>query len=1074
MSLGRATKQASRSIRALALYFALYLAMAVMIPGATMAEPIIVDDFEQLEGWTTTASKGVDVEIAQDEGQEGMALRVDFDFHGNSGFIIVRKELPMTLPPNFAFNYRIRGDAPKNALEFKLIDPEAQNVWRAQYRDFEFPRLWKKMSVKRRHLDFAWGPSGGDSLSEIGALEFAISSERGGKGSIWIDQLTFVERLSMDGDVWPPTVRASTTLEGNDASRAVDGNPVTKWKSGTLSENQWYLLDFQQLREYGGLIIDWDLDDYANAYDVQISEDGDEWETVLKVTSSNGGRDYVSLPDMESRLLRLNMKRSSRSRGYGIAEITLQPYQFSATPNQFFEAIARDTKPGLYPRYLSSQQSYWTVVGVAGDNREALINDDGMVEVQKNRFSIEPFVAVDGDLVTWHDVKHSQELEDGYMPIPSVTWDHEAFNLKVTALATGPAGASSLLLRYTLRNLSGEERLFDLYLALRPFQVSPPWQSLNFQGGVTSISRIAYENGMVRVGPDKRVIPLTKADQFGASRFMDGSITEFLRNDSLPIETDVSDDFGYVSGALGYRLQLPAGAVRDVYIQVPFHELDQKTASNMSDEEALRLWTAAFLETKEQWRRALNRVTIELPSLASEYTNTLRSTLAYMLINADGPALQPGPRAYERSWIRDGSLTSAALLRLGHSERVRDFIRWYSAFQFDDGRVPCCVDWRGADTVPENDSNGQWIYALAEYYRFSHDVGLVSELWPQLVRAVDYIDTMSQERMSEEYKTKEKSTLFGLVPDSISHEGYSSDPAHSYWDNFFALLGLKEAVMLAGAVGETETAIRFSQLRDRFRSTLYASMARSMAQHNIDFIPGAADLGDFDFTATAVAVDPVGELQYLPRKAFERTLELYLGHFRARKTNKGHQEAYTPYEIRIVRALIQMGLKDSAHELLDYFMTGQRPKAWNQWGEIVWLNREAPRFVGDIPHTWVGAEYISALLGMLAYERESDRALVIGAGVPRHWVANENGVLVKRLPTTAGTLNYTMRLNDDGTLSVDMTGDIHVPPGKIVVISPLSEAPVAVAVNGAPTTSFDGNTVIVDTFPAKVEFQYAQ
>src|SRR5690606_16893375 len=99
----------------------------------------------------------------------------------------------------------------------------------------------------------------------------------------------------------------------------------------------------------------------------------------------------------------------------------------------------------------------------------------------------------------------------------------------------------------------------------------------------------------------------------------------------------------------------------------------------------------------------------------------LKSTLAYILINRDGPSIQPGSRSYERSWIRDGSLTSAAMLRLGHAQEVREFIDWYAPYQYDDGKVPCCVDARGADPVPENDSHGQLIFLIAEYYRYTGD-----------------------------------------------------------------------------------------------------------------------------------------------------------------------------------------------------------------------------------------------------------------------------------------------------------------------------------------------------------------
>src|SRR5213076_1984534 len=92
------------------------------------------------------------------------------------------------------------------------------------------------------------------------------------------------------------------------------------------------------------------------------------------------------------------------------------------------------------------------------------------------------------------------------------------------------------------------------------------------------------------------------------------------------------------------------------------------------------------------------------------------------------------------------------------------------------------------------------------------------------------------------------------------------------------------------------------------------------------------------------------------------------------------------------------GAKQRALELLDALLADQRPQAWNQWSEILWRDREAPRFIGDMPHTWVGATFVRAVRMMLAYERESDQALVLAAGVPAAWATAEQGISVKRLP----------------------------------------------------------------------------
>jgi GH15 family glucan-1,4-alpha-glucosidase len=68
-----------------------------------------------------------------------------------------------------------------------------------------------------------------------------------------------------------------------------------------------------------------------------------------------------------------------------------------------------------------------------------------------------------------------------------------------------------------------------------------------------------------------------------------------------------------------------------------------------------------------------------------------------MLVSRIGPRLQPGTRSYSRSWIRDGAMMSEALLQLGQQELAASYFDWFAPYQFETGKVPCCVDARGAD-----------------------------------------------------------------------------------------------------------------------------------------------------------------------------------------------------------------------------------------------------------------------------------------------------------------------------------------------------------------------------------------
>ncbi len=1046
-----------------------FVVLAMMSAPATAA---LLDDFETLTQWKAQPAEGVDLSISQDRGHTGMAMRLDFDFRGGGGYVIARRDLALTLPPNFAFTFRVRGETPVNNLEFKLIDRSGANVWWFNDRDMSFPREWQQKSIKKRHVQFAWGPAGGGEIREIAAIEIAITAGRGGKGSVWIDDLILEERKPQPSEPPLPLVRASSAVPGHAADNILDGQKATSWRSRALAEDQWLVLDFGDVREYGGMVIDWEDPDHAVAYSVQLSDDGERWRDVYPVEGGNGGRDFVALPDAESRYLRLWLTGSGRGQGYGIADIAIKPYEFSRSPNDFFAAIAADTAEGRYPKYLHGRQSYWTVAGVRADEKEALVNEEGMVEVDRKGFSIEPFLYEDGRLITWRDVQAEQTLAEGYLPIPSVIWAHAGLKLVITALAAGQRGASTLYLRYALRNESPDPRQGRLYLALRPFQVLPPWQSVNLVGGVSPIRNLRYAAGAVAVNDDKKVYALVKPQRFGAVSFSQGSIVDSLETGTLP-DADAADDaHGYASGALEYHYALDPGAEKQVVLAVPFHAHSPEPPVDLPADEAMALWDRSHATAREDWEAVLNRVDIALPEAARTITDTLRSTLAYILINQDGPRLQPGSRTYERSWIRDGSLVSAVLLRLGHTEEVRDFIRWYARYQYADGKVPCCVDGRGADPIPEHDSNGQWIYLVMEYYRFTRDIAFLIEMWPYVVKAVDYIEFLRSQRVTEDYKNGEKRVYYGLVPESISHEGYSARPVHSYWDNFFVLRGLKDAASGASILGEESYAQALAGSRDAFSEHLYASVGDSIALHRIDYIPGAVELGDFDVTATAIGVDLLGDLPRLPEPALSRTFERYYGSFRRRRSGEGDGENYTPYEWRIVGALVQMGQQRRGHELMDFFLEDRRPPAWNHWAEIVWRDRDAPRFIGDMPHTWVGAEYIRVLRNLFAYEREPDQALVIGAGLKSDWITAEEGVAVRRLPTYYGTLNYTAQILKDNGLAIRLSGDVVVPPGKIVIRSPLATPIRGATVNGKALERFVDDEVVIEEFPAYVVLHY--
>jgi F5/8 type C domain-containing protein/alpha-L-rhamnosidase-like protein len=1047
---------------------------------AQQPAPVVIDSFESVSQWTAQPADGVEITIHSDSGRHGRGMRLDFDFHGHGGYAVVRRVVNIVVPENYEFSFAIRGDAPVNTLEFKLADSTGENVWWSNTPEFVFPREWSVVRRKKRHISFAWGPTTDRELRRVFAIEVAITAGSGGKGSVWLDDLTLTPLEPAAPYTLTPLVTASAHVPGHEPGRAFDGSSATAWRAPKSETDRTTLsIDFHKRREFGGLVIDWERGRRPNHYSVrasngEIDNTGVIWTTLYTVSRSMsppGLRDYLHLPESEARYLELVVDTAMNGgSGFGIREFSVQPLEWAPTKNDLLRVIAEESPRGTYPKYLSGEQSYWTVIGVDGDSAEALINEEGMIEVGRGEFSIEPFIYADDRLFTWSDAEITVLPDSEALPIPQVKWivrtRRGSLELLISAFASGAPDSSTLRIRYRLTDPTDYGQPAQLCLAVRPLQVNPPWQFLNQGGGVARIDSVGIDGHDVTVNGKTAIHSLAFPTDFGAVSFDEGSIVTWLRAGALPVVKKVVDPVGLASAAIRYDIvydvALEPGAVSDsVEIEIPL-TVPHPTPSREP-------FGAGHDAERAVWRELLGRVRIELPPSALRHVQTLRANLAYILINRDGPAIQPGSRSYSRSWIRDGALTSTALLRMGHAPVVKQFVEWYATHQYDNGKIPCCVDQQGATPVPENDSHGQFIYLVAEYYRHTGDTTLLRAMWPHVSKAVSYMDSLRQSRMTERYRTGDDRAFYGLMPESISHEGYSVKPMHSYWDDFFALRGFKDAAFIARELRRPESA-EYARLRDTFRDDFYASIRFVAARHGIDFIPGSAELADFDATSTTVAVSPGGEAHRLPADLLQRTFDRYFAEARDRAEGRKPWDAYTPYELRTVGTFVHLGQKERAHELLSFFFQHQRPLGWYMWAEVVFNDRNKPSFIGDMPHTWVGSDYIRSFLDMFAFERESDSSLVIGAGVKEDWARERPGVRVANLSTHYGPLSYDMRA-DSGVVRVDIGAGTRIPPGGIVVRAPLDQPFASAIINGA-VEKRPGSEVTVRALPATIVFRY--
>jgi hypothetical protein len=798
------------------------------------------------------------------------------------------------------------------------------------------------------------------------------------------------------------------------------------------------------------------------------SNDGRTFDTLRRVDGGADGRRLLFTPESEGRYLRIQVRGATGVRFPRLASVDIVPSESLATRNDYVKRLARRHPRGIFPRGFLAEMSYWTVVGVPDGGQEGLVDEDGAFEVDKQGFSLEPFVWLDGKkrLLTWADGESAQWLEAGRYPIPSVRRSADGTDLTVTVLATGERDAGALAARYTLRNLSTAAVQGTLWLALRPFQVNPPSQWLNFEGGSTTIRSISFSGASADV--DGRVVRVSGSPLTGATAIDADDIAVQLISGVAPREQEVDDPIGFASGAFGWPFVLAPGESLVCVAAVPW--TDQ---SPWSDRQPTADQFAEMLELERgRWREQTETIRWTVPPSARRVFDVVHATLGYILVNKDGFGFQPGSRSYERSWMRDGTMTSDALLKFGMPEPSKAFITWIAPFQYESGMVPCVVDARGPDPVPEHDSNGQLIFGIMEVFRFTRDTAFLRQHFHHIIRAVDFIQSLRVQRMTSAYRDggDEQRAFYGLVTESISHEGYSAKPMHSYWDNFFVLRGLKDAAAAARAIGDDGRAHTYDSLSTAFREDLCRSIDLAMKNRGIDFIPGCVELGDFDPTSTSIALYPGGEYQTLPQGPLRKTFDRYFDWFMQRARGEIAWDAYTPYEIRNIGTYVYLGQKERAHTLLDWFLRDQRPAGWNHWAEVVVPHLRIPRFIGDMPHTWVGSDFLNAVRAMFVYERDDDGSLFVGSGLRDEWV--KEGIGVEDLPTHAGPISLQVSSPAERVVVVRLSGSVDLSRHPILVSTDLLSLPVrGVSVNRVPTIPSD-RLIRVDRLPATIELAY--
>jgi sialate O-acetylesterase len=118
--------------------------------------------------------------------------------------------------------------------------------------------------------------------------------------------------------VFQSVTASSVEKSGHEPELAVDNNTATRW-STVYSDSQWFAIDFGESIPIGRILLEWETA-YGKEYQIQVSDNQNNWTTIFTEDNGNGGIDDLEGLSGSGRYLRLCLTDRGTVWGYSLYE----------------------------------------------------------------------------------------------------------------------------------------------------------------------------------------------------------------------------------------------------------------------------------------------------------------------------------------------------------------------------------------------------------------------------------------------------------------------------------------------------------------------------------------------------------------------------------------------------------------------------------------------------------------------------------------------------------------------------------------------------------------------------------
>ncbi len=603
----------------------------------------------------------------------------------------------------------------------------------------------------------------------------------------------------------------------------------------------------------------------------------------------------------------------------------------------------------------------WTILGSIESDEKGVIDLKGMISPKENFPSLDIFIQYNNEYFFPSRNKIEQTVDD-LTGIIKTFYNGSDFEYNFETFSSEKD--KGIFLKYNFK--SKKSGLYRFLFLIRPFNPE----------SFIPIFDIEIKDNKVFTNSSSFLIPLTKDYKF--ILFDDETdINDFKVNE----KNRITSKYGLSTGGIYYELNLNENEEKNFELFLPQEEnysIDLNFDKSKDDK--------IFFMKKERE----NELIIDVPD--DNINRIFNSNKIYLKSLINSEYITPGPLTYKKFWFRDSAYMIPALMKIGDLKRAEKIIEYFKKKIKRDGYFQ--------SQVGEWDSNGQAIFTMAEYYRYTKDKEFLNEFYPYIKKGAEWI----------ERKRKKYVDSYGLLPSSFSAEHFGPNDLY-YYDDYFGLKGLLDASSLANEIGNKNDSENFLKYYLEFKNDVRKAIDKDQKRLNKKICVGAFGRNiDASIIATFTSIFPLN-LDLLSKDEIMNSYEELRKRFFVNTCfyqNITHSGINLYLTLEIAEALLYLNKEKEATNLFDSVIslltkTYTGPEAINP--------KSLGGCEGDGHHGWLVAELIHFIRNSLLFEKEN--GVVILSGSRKEWFKDGDKILFNNGVTYFGNISFEVNVKEN-------------------------------------------------------------